>query len=76
MTFEYYNLVTWNLAVKALGAVKASVYIYMVPVIMVVTSVLILKEPAIRTEEQLSEHTEWEILQRTGGLKDGFTVTE
>lgn len=45
MPFEYYNLVTWNLAVKALGAVKASVYIYMVPVIMVVTSVLILKEP-------------------------------
>ena len=37
--------VTWNLAVKALGAVKTSVYIYMVPVIIVVTSVLILKEP-------------------------------
>ncbi len=37
--------VTWNLAVKALGAVKTSVYIYMVPVITVVTSVLILKEP-------------------------------
>ena len=36
--------VTWNLAVKALGAVKTSVYIYMVPVITVVTSVLILKE--------------------------------
>ena len=30
---------------KALGAVKTSVYIYMVPVITVVTSVLILKEP-------------------------------
>ena len=35
--------VTWNLAVKVLGAVKTSVYIYMVPVITVVTSVLILK---------------------------------
>ncbi len=37
--------VTWNFAVKALGAVKTSVYIYLVPVITVVTSVLILKEP-------------------------------
>ncbi len=36
--------VTWNLAVKALGAVKTSVYIYMVPVITVVTSVAILHE--------------------------------
>lgn len=37
--------VTWNFAVKELGPVKTSVYIYMVPVITVVTSVLILKEP-------------------------------
>lgn len=36
--------VTWNIAVKVLGAVKTSVYIYMVPVITVVTSVLVLKE--------------------------------
>lgn len=36
--------VTWNFAVKILGAVKTSVYIYMVPVITVVTSVLILHE--------------------------------
>ena len=36
--------VTWNFAVKLLGAVKTSIYIYMVPVITVVTSVLILKE--------------------------------
>lgn len=36
--------VTWNYAVKVVGAVKTSVYIYMVPVITVVTSVLILKE--------------------------------
>ena len=39
------GFVTWNLAVKALGAVKTSTYIYMVPVITVVTSVLALKEP-------------------------------
>lgn len=36
--------VTWNFAVKELGAVKTSVYIYMVPVITVITSVLILQE--------------------------------
>ena len=37
--------VTWNVAVKVLGAVKTSVYIYMVSVITVVTSVIVLKEP-------------------------------
>lgn len=37
--------VTWNFAVKVLGSVKTSVYIYMVPVITTVTSALILKEP-------------------------------
>lgn len=37
--------VTWNFAVHVLGAVKTSVYIYMVPVITVVTSALILGEP-------------------------------
>lgn len=36
--------VTWNFAVKVLGAVKTSVYIYMVPVITVVTSAAILHE--------------------------------
>lgn len=36
--------VTWNYAVKILGAVKTSVYIYIVPVITVVTSVIVLKE--------------------------------
>ena len=36
--------VTWNFAVKILGALKTSVYIYMVPVITVITSVLILHE--------------------------------
>ncbi len=36
--------VTWNFAVKVLGAVKTSVYIYMTPVITVITSVAILHE--------------------------------
>lgn len=36
--------VTWNSAVRILGAVKTSVYIYMVPVITVVTSVIVLSE--------------------------------
>ena len=36
--------VTWNLAVKILGAVKTSVYIYIVPVITVVTSIAVLGE--------------------------------
>lgn len=36
---------TWNFAVRALGAVKTSIYIYMVPVITTVTSAVILKEP-------------------------------
>ena len=36
--------VTWNYAVKVLGAVKTSVYIYMVPVITVATSAIVLKE--------------------------------
>ena len=37
--------VTWNTAVRLLGAVRTSVYIYMVPVITVATSALILREP-------------------------------
>lgn len=37
--------VTWNFSVKVLGAVKTSIYIYLVPVITVVASVLILHEP-------------------------------
>lgn len=36
--------VTWNFAVRTLGAVKTSSYIYLVPVITVVTSALILQE--------------------------------
>lgn len=36
--------VTWNTAVKILGAVKTSIYIYLVPVITVAASALILNE--------------------------------
>jgi drug/metabolite transporter (DMT)-like permease len=36
--------VTWNLAVKILGAVKTTVYIYLGPVITVITSAIILHE--------------------------------
>lgn len=36
---------TWSFSVKVLGAVKTSVYIYLVPVITVAASVLILREP-------------------------------
>lgn len=36
--------VTWNFAVKLLGAVKTSVYIYLVPVITILTSVVVLHE--------------------------------
>lgn len=37
--------VTWNAAIRLLGAVKTSVYIYLVPVITIVTSVIVLREP-------------------------------
>lgn len=36
--------VTWNLAVKILGAVKTSIYIYLVPIITVATSIIVLNE--------------------------------
>ena len=36
--------VTWNFGVKVLGAVKTSAYIYLVPVVTVLTSVLVLHE--------------------------------
>ena len=36
--------VTWGLAVKKLGAVKTSVYIYLVPAVTVITSIIILRE--------------------------------
>lgn len=41
--------VTWNLAVKILGSVRTSVYIYMVPVITAVTSAAVLHEVLTRT---------------------------
>lgn len=37
--------VTWNYTVKVLGAIKTSVYIYLIPVITVITAVIILDEP-------------------------------
>ena len=36
--------VTWNWAVRILGAVKTTVYIYLVPVVTVVSSMIILHE--------------------------------
>lgn len=36
--------VTWGFSVKVLGAVKTSVYIYLVPVVTVITSVIVLQE--------------------------------
>lgn len=36
---------TWNMAVRALGTVRASLYIYLVPVITVAVSVVVLNEP-------------------------------
>ena len=40
--------VTWNYAVNILGAVKTSIYIYLIPVVTIITSVLVLKEPVTR----------------------------
>jgi len=37
-------LVTWNFAVKTLGAVKTSVYIYLIPVVTVAAGAIVLKE--------------------------------
>ena len=36
---------TWNKAIKILGAVKSGVYIYLIPVVTVILSSIILKEP-------------------------------
>ena len=36
--------VSWNFALKKLGSIKCSTYIYLVPVITVVTSMIVLKE--------------------------------
>lgn len=37
--------VTWGVAVRLLGAIKTSAYIYLVPVVTVATSVIVLREP-------------------------------
>ncbi len=42
--------VTWNNALKILGAVKTSVYIYLIPVVTVIFSVIFLKESISLTE--------------------------
>ncbi|HOJ78588.1 MAG TPA: DMT family transporter [Bacillota bacterium] len=39
------GFVMWNKAVKTLGVIKSNNYIYLVPLVTMVTSVLILKEP-------------------------------
>ncbi|MGE8000995.1 EamA family transporter [Lysinibacillus sp. NPDC093190] len=36
--------ITWNYAVKMLGTIKSSIYIYAVPVITVLTSIIVLHE--------------------------------
>lgn len=36
--------VTWNTAIRLLGAVKTSIYIYLIPVVTIITSVLVLHE--------------------------------
>lgn len=36
--------VTWNFAIKMLGTIKTSIYIYIVPVVTVITSFLVLNE--------------------------------
>lgn len=36
--------VTWNMALAALGAVRTAIYLYMVPIVTVITSVLVLHE--------------------------------
>ena len=41
--------VTWNSAIKLLGTVKTSAYIYAVPVIAIISSSIILKEPITST---------------------------
>jgi len=37
--------ITWNYALKVLGAIKTSVYIYVIPVLTIIISALVLREP-------------------------------
>lgn len=53
--------VTWNYAVRVIGAIKTSVYIYMVPVITVITSVIVL-------DEQITPMSGAGIILTLGGL--------
>ena len=53
--------VTWNYAVKMIGAIQTSIYIYMVPVITVVTSIIVL-------DEQITPMSALGILLTLGGL--------
>jgi len=62
--------VTWNFAVKELGAVKTSVYIYMVPVITVITSVLILHE--IYKEDAVNDTSD-PVMQKSQQVYAGLT---
>ena len=39
------SFVTWNYSVKRLGAIKTSVYIYLIPVVTIVFSAIFLSEP-------------------------------
>lgn len=73
--------VTWNFAVKVLGAVRTSVYIYMVPVITVATSVCILHEKltvlsVIGTVLTLAGLFLSENKLQRRGEEDGFTEDE
>jgi drug/metabolite transporter (DMT)-like permease len=52
---------TWNFAVKDLGSVKTSVYIYAVPVITVISSMLLLNE-------RVSFQSAWGIVLTLSGL--------
>jgi len=64
---------TWNVAVNLLGAVKTSIYIYLIPVLTVISSALILHEPVTPLAISgmcctllgliLSEGTLWKILK-------------
>ena len=53
--------VTWNYAVKMIGAIQTSIYIYMVPVITVVTSIIVL-------DEQITPMSALGIVLTLGGL--------
>ncbi|MGP7819622.1 DMT family transporter [Niallia sp. 01092] len=73
--------VTWNFAIKALGTIKTSIYIYMVPVITVITSTIVLHEQmtwlsvlgTILTLAGLGISESKIKLRKKGALANGFT---